>query len=60
MRGANARLLTPMRAISLDELVAADHVYRHVGQVLYRFALNGALILWTAGFQPAPAATLYA
>jgi transposase len=32
--GAKARLFTPIHARSLDELVPADHCYRHVDRVL--------------------------
>ena len=32
--GAKARLFTPLYARSLDELVPADHFYRHVDRVL--------------------------
>jgi transposase len=34
MMGAKARRFTPMHACSLDELVPADHFYRHVDRVL--------------------------
>ena len=34
MMGAKARLFTPLYARSLDELVPADHFYRHVDRVL--------------------------
>ena len=34
MMGAKARLFTPIYARSLDELVPADHFYRHVDRVL--------------------------
>src|SRR5690242_4307847 len=34
MMGAKARLFTPIHARSLDELVPADHFYRHVDRVL--------------------------
>src|SRR5215469_16506584 len=34
MMGTRARLFTPMRSISLDELVPTDHFYRHVERVL--------------------------
>jgi transposase len=34
MMGTKARLFTPVRAISLDELVPPDHFYRHLEQVL--------------------------
>src|SRR5215813_1663532 len=34
MMGTKARLLTPTPVVSLDELVPADHIYRHVERVL--------------------------
>ncbi len=34
MMGAKARLFTPIHALSLDELVPADHFYRHLDRVL--------------------------
>jgi transposase len=34
MMGAKARTFTPIQAVSLDELVAADHFYRHLDDVL--------------------------
>jgi len=34
MKGSKARLFTPMTAISLDDLVPADHFYRYVDRVL--------------------------
>jgi transposase len=34
MMGMKARLFTPVPAVSLDELVPADHFYRHVDRVL--------------------------
>jgi hypothetical protein len=34
MMGTKARLFTPVSALSLDELVPADHFYRHVDRVL--------------------------
>jgi transposase len=34
MMGSKARLFTPVRAISLDELVPPDNFYRHLEQVL--------------------------
>ena len=34
MMGAKARLFTPIHARSRDELVPADHFYRHVDRVL--------------------------
>jgi transposase len=34
MMGTKARLLTPILALSLDELVPADHFYRHVDRML--------------------------
>jgi len=34
MMGAKARLFTPIHALSLDELVPADHVYRHLERIL--------------------------
>jgi transposase len=32
--GAKARLFTPIHALSLDELVPADHFYRHLDRAL--------------------------
>jgi transposase len=32
--GTKARLFTPVSALSLDELVPADHFYRHLERVL--------------------------
>ena len=34
MMGTKARIFTPVRAISLDELVPADHFYRYLDRVL--------------------------
>src|SRR5260221_699758 len=34
MMGTKARCFTPVPAVSLDELVPADHVYRHLDRVL--------------------------
>jgi hypothetical protein len=34
MMGRKARCCTPVSAVSLDELVPADHFYRHVERVL--------------------------
>jgi hypothetical protein len=34
MMGTKARLITPVRAISLDELVPPNHFYRHLDRVL--------------------------
>jgi transposase len=34
MMGAKARLFTPIHALSLDELVPADHFYRHLDRAL--------------------------
>jgi transposase len=34
MMGQKARIFTPVSALSLDELVPADHFYRHVDRVL--------------------------
>jgi transposase len=34
MLGTKARLLTPVNAISLDELVPADHLYRHLDRTV--------------------------
>jgi transposase len=34
MMGTKARLFTPVRALSLDELVPADHFYRHLDRVV--------------------------
>ncbi|HEV2458426.1 MAG TPA: hypothetical protein VGS80_08670 [Ktedonobacterales bacterium] len=34
MMGATARQLRPVSAVSLDELVPADHFYRHLELVL--------------------------
>src|SRR5690348_8613752 len=34
MMGTKARLFTPLPALSLDELVPADHFYRHLERVL--------------------------
>lgn len=34
MMGMKARLLTPVTALTLDDLVPADHFYRHLDRVL--------------------------
>jgi hypothetical protein len=34
MMGTKARPFTPVSAISLDELVPADHFYRHLDRAL--------------------------
>jgi transposase len=34
MMGMKARVFTPVPAVSLDELVPADHFYRHLERVL--------------------------
>ena len=34
MMGTKARVFTPVPAVSLDELVPADHFYRHLERVL--------------------------
>jgi len=34
MMGTKARLFTPISVLSLDELVPADHFYRHLDQAL--------------------------
>ena len=34
MLGTKARLFTPIAALTLDELVPADHFYRHLDRVL--------------------------
>ena len=34
MMGIKARVFTPVPAVSLDELVPADHFYRHLERVL--------------------------
>jgi hypothetical protein len=34
MMGTKARLFTPVPAVTLDELVPADHFYRHLERVL--------------------------
>lgn len=34
MMGTKARRFTPIPAVSLDELVPADHFYRHLNRVL--------------------------
>lgn len=34
MMGSKARIFTPVVAISLDELVPADHFYRHLDRML--------------------------
>jgi transposase len=34
MMETKARLFTPVRAVSLDELVPADHFYRHLDRIL--------------------------
>ena len=33
MMGRNARVFTPLSVVSLDDLVPADHFYRHLDQV---------------------------
>jgi hypothetical protein len=34
MMGTKARVFTPISALSLDELVPADHFYRHLDHIL--------------------------
>jgi hypothetical protein len=34
MMGHEARAVTPRHAVSLEDLVPADHVYRHLDRVL--------------------------
>ena len=34
MLGMKARLFTPLPAVTLEQLVPADHFYRHVDRVL--------------------------
>ncbi len=34
MMGSKARLFTPITAVSLDELVPANHFYRHLDRVV--------------------------
>jgi hypothetical protein len=36
MMGTKGQSFTPVRAISLDELVPPDHFYRHLDQMLDR------------------------
>ena len=36
MMGAKARQFRPVPAVALDEVVPADHVYRHLARVLAR------------------------
>ncbi len=34
MMGTKARLFTPLPSVTLDELVPADHFYRHLDRIL--------------------------
>ena len=50
MMGTKARLFTPVTARSLDELVPADHFYRHLDRARHQAGIRSSLVVILPAF----------